>query len=49
MAWKSEKQVLNELKEENKELKEFVQQVANWNKDYSSTFLRIRAKELLKL
>jgi hypothetical protein len=30
------------------ELKQFIQEVADWEEDYSSTFLRIKAKELLK-
>lgn len=49
MAWKSEKVRINILKDQNKELKEFIQQVAMWDKDYSSTWLRIRAKNILKL
>lgn len=30
------------------ELKEFIKEVADWDKDYSSTMLRLKAKQLLK-
>lgn len=41
-------QIAKELKAENERLKELIQEVADWDKDYSSTLLRIKAKELLK-
>lgn len=48
MVWKSQKQIDNEQKQRIKELEMFVEQVAKWDKDYSSTFLKMRAKEILK-